>query len=117
MLVATDIVSRGIDIEDIDMVINYDVPHDAEDYIHRIGRTARASAEGTAVTFINERDQQRFGAIETLLEREIDKSPVPEAYGETPVYDPKIRRKDEKRRFGGKGKGGKKTGNSRWRKS
>ncbi len=106
VLVATDIVSRGIDIEDIDMVINYDVPHDAEDYIHRIGRTARASAEGTAVTFINERDQQRFGAIETLLEREVEKSPVPEQHGETPVYNPKIRRKDEKRRFGGKRKGG-----------
>lgn len=102
VLVATDIVSRGIDIEDIDMVINYDVPHDAEDYIHRIGRTARASAEGTAVTFINERDQQRFGAIETLLEREVEKSPVPEQYGETPDYNPKIRRKDEKRGFRGK---------------
>jgi len=104
VLVATDIVSRGIDIEDIDMVINYDVPHDAEDYIHRIGRTARASAEGTAVTFINERDQQRFGAIETLLEREVEKSLVPEQYGETPVYNPKIRRKDEGRKFGGKRK-------------
>jgi len=102
VLVATDIVSRGIDIEDIDMVINYDVPHDAEDYIHRIGRTARASAEGTAVTFINERDQQRFGAIETLLEREVEKSLVPEQYGETPVYNPKIRPKGEKRGFGGK---------------
>ena len=104
VLVATDIVSRGIDIEDIDMVINYDVPHDAEDYIHRIGRTARASAEGTAVTFINERDQQRFDAIETLLEREVEKSVVPEQYGETPVYNPKIRRKDEGRKFGGKRK-------------
>jgi len=104
VLVATDIVSRGIDIEDIDMVINYDVPHDAEDYIHRIGRTARASAEGTAVTFINERDQQRFGAIETLLEREVEKSEVPEQYGETPAYNPKIRPKGEKRGFGGKRK-------------
>jgi len=117
VLVATDIVSRGIDIEDIDMVINYDVPHDAEDYIHRIGRTARASAEGTAVTFINERDQQRFGAIETLLEREVEKSLVPEQYGETPIYNPKIRRKDEKRRFGGKRKGGRKTGGSEKKRS
>jgi superfamily II DNA/RNA helicase len=106
VLVATDIVSRGIDIEDIDMVINYDVPHDAEDYIHRIGRTARASAEGTAVTFINERDQQRFDAIETLLEREVEKSPVPEQYGETPVYNPKVRPKGNGRKFGGKRKGG-----------
>ncbi len=110
VLVATDIVSRGIDIEDIDMVINYDVPHDAEDYIHRIGRTARASAEGTAVTFINERDQPRFGAIETLLEREVEKSPVPEAYGETPAYNPKMKRKTEGRSFAGKRKGGKKPG-------
>jgi superfamily II DNA/RNA helicase len=98
------------------MVINYDVPHDAEDYIHRIGRTARASAEGTAVTFINERDQQRFGAIETLLEREIEKSPVAEEYGETPVYNPKIRRKDEGRKFGGKRKGGGKPGGAGRRK-
>jgi superfamily II DNA/RNA helicase len=110
VLVATDIVSRGIDIEDIDMVINYDVPHDAEDYIHRIGRTARASAEGTAVTFINERDQPRFGAIETLLEREVEKSPVPETYGETPAYNPKMKRKSEGRSFAGKRKGGKKPG-------
>jgi len=117
VLVATDIVSRGIDIEDIDMVINYDVPHDAEDYIHRIGRTARASAEGTAVTFINERDQQRFGAIEALLEREVEKSPVALEYGETPAYNPKIRRKSEGKSFGGKRKGGGKQGNSGRRKS
>jgi superfamily II DNA/RNA helicase len=117
VLVATDIVSRGIDIEDIDMVINYDVPHDAEDYIHRIGRTARASAEGTAVTFINERDQQRFGAIETLLEREVEKSAVHEQYGEVPAYNPKIRRKGEGRSFGGKRNGGRKPGSSGRRKS
>ncbi|MEI6059744.1 MAG: ATP-dependent helicase, partial [Bacteroidota bacterium] len=86
-------------------------------YIHRIGRTARASAEGTAVTFINERDQQRFGAIETLLEREVEKSPVPEQYGETPVYNPKIKRKDEKRSFGGKRQGGRKPGGPGPRKS
>jgi len=113
VLVATDIVSRGIDIEDIDMVINYDVPHDAEDYIHRIGRTARASAEGTAVTFINERDQQRFGAIETLLEREVEKTPVPEQYGETPAYNPKAKAKGGKKGFGGKRKGGWKSGGNR----
>lgn len=110
VLVATDIVSRGIDIEDIDMVINFDVPHDAEDYIHRIGRTARASAEGTAVTFINERDQPWFGAIEILLEREVEKFPVPEQYGETPDYNPKIRRKNEGRSFVGKRKGARKPG-------
>lgn len=113
VLVATDIVSRGIDIEDIDMVINYDVPHDAEDYIHRIGRTARASAEGVAVTFINERDQPRFGAIESLLEREVDKSPVPADYGESPVYNPTIKRGDKRKRFGGNNRKPKKPGNKR----
>jgi len=102
VLVATDIVSRGIDIEDIDMVINFDVPREGEDYIHRIGRTARASAEGTAVTFINERDQQRFGAIESLLGREVEKFPVPKEFGGTPAYNPKIRRSDGKRNPGNK---------------
>jgi len=92
------------------------VPHDAEDYIHRIGRTARASAEGTAVTFINERDQQRFGAIETLLEREVEKSPVPEEYGETPVYDPKIKRGGDKRKFSGKGRNNRKPRGSERKK-
>src|ERR1051326_8044883 len=67
ILVATDILSRGIDIEDIDLVINYDVPNDGEDYIHRIGRTARAASKGTAVTFVNEKEQFRFSKIEELL--------------------------------------------------
>lgn len=67
VLVATDIVSRGIDIDDIAMVINYDVPHDAEDYIHRIGRTARAEREGTAVTLINGKDMRAFRRIEQLI--------------------------------------------------
>lgn len=102
VLVATDIVSRGIDIEDIDMVINYDVPHDAEDYIHRIGRTARASAEGAAVTLVNERDQQRFAAIENLLGYEVEKMLIPEELGHTPVYNPAVQKKDNKRKFRGK---------------
>ena len=67
VLVATDIVSRGIDIDDIAMVVNYDVPHDAEDYIHRIGRTARAEREGTAVTLINGKDMRAFRRIEQLI--------------------------------------------------
>ena len=79
ILVATDIVARGIDIEDIGMVINYDVPHDPEDYIHRIGRTARASATGRAVTFVNEEEQGKFHRIEELIEREIPKLSLPEA--------------------------------------
>jgi superfamily II DNA/RNA helicase len=102
VLVATDIVSRGIDIEDIDMVINYDVPHDAEDYIHRIGRTARASAEGAAVTLVNERDQQRFAAIENLLGYEVEKMLIPIELGHTPVYNPVVQKKDNKRKFRGK---------------
>jgi len=93
ILVATDILSRGIDIEDIGLVINYDVPGDAEDYIHRIGRTARAAATGVALTFINEYDQQKFFQIETLLESEVKKIPLPESLGAGPVYSPEIKNK------------------------
>jgi superfamily II DNA/RNA helicase len=88
ILVATDILSRGIDIEDIDLVINYDVPHDGEDYIHRIGRTARAEAEGMAITLINEKEQRKFLAIEELLEKPVLKIKIPEEIGEGPEYKP-----------------------------
>lgn len=88
ILVATDIVSRGIDIDNIDLVINYDVPHDGEDYVHRIGRTARAAAEGTAITFISPKEQQRFGAIEQLIGKTVEKIEAPKELGETPVYNP-----------------------------
>ena len=88
ILVATDILSRGIDIEDINLVINYDVPNDAEDYIHRIGRTARAASTGVAYTFINEFDQQKFFQIETLIETTVNKIPLPEGLGAGPVYNP-----------------------------
>jgi len=88
VLVATDIVSRGIDIDDITMVINYDVPHDPEDYVHRIGRTARAGEKGSGVTFVSEDDQYRFAQIEQFLEKEIDKGSVPADLGETPEYHP-----------------------------
>ncbi len=93
ILVATDILSRGIDIEGIDLVINYDVPHDAEDYIHRIGRTARAATTGIAITFINDFDQYKFSKIETLIGAEINKLPLPESLGSGPVYDPTSRPK------------------------
>lgn len=89
ILVATDILSRGIDIEDIDLVINYDVPHDGEDYVHRIGRTARAETDGTAYTFINEHEQLKFHLIEELIGMTIHKAPVPEQFGASPIYDPK----------------------------
>lgn len=86
VLVATDIVARGIDIDDIAMVINYDVPHDAEDYVHRIGRTARADRDGIAITFVNEDDMFAFHQIEKFLGKEIKKNPLPEGCGEGPEY-------------------------------
>lgn len=100
VLIATDIVARGIDIEDIGMVLNYDVPHDPEDYIHRIGRTARANAEGLAVTFVSEKEQGKFYRIERFLEKEVYKIPLPPSLGEAPVYNPKA--------FSGKKTSGKK---------
>lgn len=110
VLVATDIVARGIDIEDIGMVLNYDVPHDPEDYIHRIGRTARANAEGLAITFVSEKEQGKFHRIEQFLEKEIYKIPLPTTLGEGPVYNPKAfsRRPDGKnsrRQWHGKNNG------------
>lgn len=86
VLVATDIVARGIDIDDIAMVINYDVPHDAEDYVHRIGRTARAERDGVAITFVNEEDIYYFQQIEKFLEKEVTKTPLPEGMGDGPEY-------------------------------
>lgn len=86
ILVATDIVSRGIDIDDIDLVINYDVPHDPEDYVHRIGRTARAGAEGCAITFISLDDQTKFRQIEKFLGKDVYKVPIPAELGEAPEY-------------------------------
>lgn len=93
VLVATDILARGIDIDDIAMVINYDVPRDAEDYVHRIGRTARADRDGIAITFVNEDDMFYFHQIEKLLEKEITKNPLPEGCGEGPEYTTTRRQK------------------------
>lgn len=86
ILIATDIIARGIDIDDIEMVVNYDVPHEAEDYVHRIGRTARAGAGGKAVTFVNERDMQRWAGIERFLGKEVRREELPAEFGETPVF-------------------------------
>lgn len=88
LLVATDILSRGIHIDNIDLVINYDVPNDGEDYLHRIGRTARAENVGTAYTLINEKEQNKFLAIEKLLGQPVSKATVPAEMGETPIYQP-----------------------------
>ena len=110
ILVATDVISRGIDIDNIDMVINYDAPNDPEDYIHRIGRTARASSEGEAVTFINEDDQYKFSRIEQLIEKEIRKVKLPPELGDGPEYNPKRRggggrgRKPFRKKSGGRGR-------------
>ena len=86
VLVATDIVARGIDIDDIVMVINYDVPHDVEDYVHRIGRTARAERDGVAITLVADDEIWLFKKIEEFLEREILKNPMPDGVGEAPEY-------------------------------
>ena len=105
ILVATDIVSRGIDIDDIRLVINYDAPRDCEDYVHRIGRTARAGADGCAITFVAVDDQLRFAAIEEFIGREVHKLPLPEGLGEAPEYNPK--KKSSGRGKNGRGRGGK----------
>jgi ATP-dependent RNA helicase RhlE len=91
VMVATDILSRGIDIDTIDVVINYDVPGDGEDYVHRIGRTARAEADGMAFTLIGEKEQNKFALIEKLLEKEVEKAPVPKELGPAPAYSPRLR--------------------------
>jgi superfamily II DNA/RNA helicase len=104
ILVATDIVSRGIDIDDISLVINYDVPHDAEDYVHRIGRTARAKAEGMSITFVSEEEQYKFKQIEDFLEKDIYKIPLPEELGEAPEYAPEKHKHGHKKFASGKGK-------------
>ena len=104
ILVATDIVARGIDIDDIQLVLNYDVPHDAEDYVHRIGRTARAGAKGQAITLVSEKDQPQFRSIEKFLEKDIEKRPVPSELGDAPAY-----RTDGK----SSGRGGRRNGGRR----
>ncbi|GIV37064.1 MAG: RNA helicase [Cyclobacteriaceae bacterium] len=94
IIIGTDVLSRGIDVEGISMVINWDVPPDPEDYVHRIGRTARAETTGTAITFVNERDQRRFQGIENLIGYPIPKMPLPAECGEGPVYSPQTRREE-----------------------
>ncbi|WP_460557771.1 DEAD/DEAH box helicase, partial [Hymenobacter daeguensis] len=91
VLVATDVLSRGIDIDSLSHVVNYDIPRAAEDYVHRIGRTARAATKGTAITFISDQDQDRVVKIERLIERDIEKQKITEelGLGEAPEFDPK----------------------------
>ena len=98
MIVATDILARGIDIDDIRIVINYDVPRDCDDYIHRIGRTARAGTKGRAITLVNIEDQEYFKRIEEFIEQDVPKLNVPENLGEAPAYEPKKKQKGNNRR-------------------
>ena len=106
ILIATDILSRGIDIDDIAMVVNYDVPHEAEDYVHRVGRTARANNDGKAVTFVSERDRRRWDGIEKFLDIKVRREEVPSEFGEAPkesAPQEQQRRKNRSRnRFGHK---------------
>ncbi len=111
VLIATDVLSRGIDIKDINLVINYDVPGDAEDYVHRVGRTARANTTGVAITLINERDMPRFRRIEELIGQEIIKLPLHIDLGESPVWNPKQKHKTKS--FRNKKKGHKRHGKPR----
>jgi len=104
VLVATDVISRGIDIKDINLIINYDVPMDAEDYVHRVGRTARANTTGVALTLINQNDMLRFKRIEELIDRDIIKMSVPAEMGESPAWNPVPDRKNTKRKFKGRSK-------------
>ena len=116
ILVATDVVSRGIDIDSIELVVNYDVPPNEEDYVHRIGRTARAQRKGEAITLVTPDDMRRFGKIEKLIEKEVPKLEVPKALGDAPVYDPKsagTRGGRGGRGGGGRGPGGRHSGGRR----
>lgn len=116
ILVATDVMSRGIDIKEINMVINYDAPRDAEDYVHRIGRTARANTKGEAFTLINEKDMPKLAGIERLIEMEIPRDPLPEALGEGPVWNVSARGNNNRRKkrppFRGQKKPKKESGNA-----
>ncbi len=105
ILIGTDILSRGIDVDGISLVVNYDAPPDPEDYIHRIGRTARASKAGVAITFVNERDQRKFFDIESLMGIEVPKMPLPEFLGAGPEYKPEEKKKFEGNKHGAGNKG------------
>jgi superfamily II DNA/RNA helicase len=109
VLVATDVLSRGIDIKGINLVVNFDVPNDEEDYVHRVGRTARADSTGVALTMINSDDMYKFHRIEQLIETSVMKLPLPQEFGEGPEWNT---RASSSSRYGSrnKGKGGKKSG-------
>lgn len=114
VLIGTDILSRGIDVEGISLVVNYDVPPDPEDYVHRIGRTARADRKGTAITFVNEHDMKRFAGIEALIGVQLPKSPLPAELGPGPefqVHSGEKRRSSFRPKGKGRGRGQQQQGN------
>lgn len=115
ILIATDILSRGIDIDDIAMVVNYDVPHEAEDYVHRVGRTARANSDGKAVTFVSERDRRRWEAIEKFLDIRIRREEIPAEYGEA-QKESDIPAQQRRKKFN-KNRSGRKTDKNKANKS
>ncbi len=96
ILVATDVLSRGIDIKDINLVVNYDVPDDAEDYVHRVGRTARAETTGVAITLVNENDMYKFKKIEAFIEKEVPKIPLPPELGDGPSWNSSSHKKHKR---------------------
>lgn len=106
VIIATDILARGIDIDDIEMVINYDVPHEPEDYVHRIGRTARADRDGRAITFVSPEENFRLHKIEKLLEKPIEREVIPEEFGETPQLKEQKSGKSGRRNSRGVSSGG-----------
>jgi ATP-dependent RNA helicase RhlE len=112
VLVATDVLSRGIDIKDINFVINYDVPGDAEDYVHRIGRTARADTKGIALTLVNEDEMYKFDRIEKLIERKVQRVKLPEALGDGPEWTLNSKGRGRYKSFKGSRGGGKRKGKS-----
>ena len=99
ILVATDVISRGIDIKNIELIINFDAPHDAEDYVHRVGRTARANTTGVAITLVKEKDIARIHRIEKLIEKDIHKLPLPESIGKGPEWKEFQPHKKNRRNF------------------
>ena len=105
VLVATDVMSRGIDIKELNLVVNFDVPNDAEDYVHRIGRTARQDAKGEAITLVSPKEMQKFGRIERLIEMQLEKSKVPDAIGKTPEWRTERPKNKKRQNFRPKKKG------------
>lgn len=116
ILVATDILARGIDIKELQLVVNFDVPDEAEDYVHRVGRTARADQSGMAITFITPSEQRKFAQIERLIETNVLKQPVPPEIGESFVYNPNSKERSPNRHSGGRKGGGKSSGGPGGRK-